>query len=100
MAVTTTIDMTSGLGDRGWKLIRSATGSETLSLSAKFLNKEVVNHNSASTPPAATVEGGHDVLVGRAPLVLSLKSGDHIWGRTAPTAAEDQFDGFVSTVQS
>ena len=86
-----------------WKLVYSATGNATLSLSAKRSNKEVVNHNSSSTPPGSAIEGGHDVIVGKPPLVMSLKAGDHIWGRITPNTGggdADQFEGFVSTVQT
>ena len=100
MAVTVTVDMSEGLEDRGWKLIRSVTTKETISFSAKFTDKEVVNHNSGTNPPPASVMGGHDVLVGHNPIVVRAAVGDHFWGRSAPNTDDDPFDGFVVTVQS
>ena len=97
MAATTTPELPV---DGSWKLIHSATEDATLSLAAKFMNQEVVNHDSGTNAPGSAVKGGYDVLVGKAPLAVPVKSGDHIWGRFTPTGIQEDsvFKGMVVTV--
>ena len=84
-----------------WSLITSATGNTTVSVSCTKYDLELVNHNSGSTPPAADLRG-HPVVRGRIEPV-TLKSGDHLWQRIAPTkdvGTSDDTPKIVYTVQT
>ena len=96
MAVTTNLTPTDA-----WAKVHSATGATTLSCGCKYMDIEVINHNSGSTPPAATLEG-YRVAAGQV-LAVSLVAGDHLYHRINRTGAAGTGDGgpvAVYTIQT
>ena len=94
MAVTT-----NGTPTDAWSLVYSAAGDATVSISCRMHDLEVVNHNSGSTPPAASIKSGHDCNRGEV-LVVSVVSGDHLWQRIRPSLPENPTPVIVVTVQA
>ena len=95
MAVTTNITITGA-----YTLLRTAAGKEVFSGCSLDRACEVVNHDSGTTAPAATLRG-YPYKQGEV-FSLPLVSGDHLWWRFRHDAADrtrSDAQG-VSTVQS
>lgn len=91
MAVTA-----NGTPTDAWTLITSASGDATVSISCDKYDLQVANHSSASTPPAATLNG-HRVKAGNV-MVVSMVNNDHLWHRIAPTKDVGTADDTPTTV--
>lgn len=89
MAVTA-----NGTPTDAWTLIHSATGDTIVSISCDKYNLQVANHDSGTNAP--TVKG-HPVRIGEV-LPVTLKSGDHLWHRIAPTVDVGTADDTPTTV--
>ena len=84
MAVTT-----NGTPTDSWQLASSGAG--TLTIGSKYVDLETINHNSASTPPADTLEG-FKVAQGEVQ-AIPMQTADHIWYRINRTNAAATDDG-------